>query len=93
MSDTKQELTAALLQRGRADLARIWKCDDSEAGRRLAGQRNIPLDDFCAAIDALGIRLVTDPEVVLIRRDEVQALNLLAQRYLDRRVNSGKGQE
>ena len=85
MSQTKQELTTALLRMGTAELARIWNCDPTEAGRRLNGQRNIPLDDFCAALDALGVRLVTDPDMRVIHKDEIQALNLLAGRYLERR--------
>ncbi len=92
MSRTQQELTTALLKHGQQELARIWKCDPSEAGRRLNGQRNISLEDFCLALDALGIRLVTDADMRLIHRDEIQALNLLAARYLDRRRN-GEGGE
>lgn len=85
MSETKQELTTALLRHGAGDLAKIWKCDSSEAGRRLNGQRNISLDDFCAALDALGIRLVTEPDMRVVHADELRSLNTLARRYLERR--------
>jgi hypothetical protein len=90
MSQTQQELTTALLCHGRAELARLWHCTEPEVSKRLNGERNISLENFCAALDALDVRLVTDPDIVLVHRDEIQALNLLAQRYLERR-NGGEG--
>lgn len=84
MSDTRQRLTTALLRMGQQRLAEIWKCDASEAGRRLNGQRNIPFDDFCSALDALGIDIVTpDQQAVTVPKDEWLALRTLARKSLD----------
>ncbi len=84
MSDTRQRLTTALLRMGQQRLADIWKCDPSEAGRRLNGQRNIPFDDFCAALDALGIDIVTqDQNAVTVPKDEWMALRTLARKSLE----------
>lgn len=78
-SDTKQRLTTALLRLGQVKLAEIWDVDASEVGRRLNGQRNISLTDFCKAIDALGIELVTpDQNVVSVPREKLNALKVLA---------------
>jgi hypothetical protein len=84
MSDIRQRLTTALLRLGQQRLAEIWKCDASEAGRRLNGQRNIPFDDFAAALDALGIDLATpDQNAVIVPKDEWNALRTLARKSLD----------
>lgn len=84
MSDTRQRLTTALLRMGQQRLADIWKCDASEAGRRLNGQRNIPFDDFCAALDVLGIEIVTpDQQAVTVPKDEWTALRTLARKSLE----------
>jgi hypothetical protein len=84
MSDIRQRLTTALLRLGQQRLAEIWKCDTSEAGRRLNGQRNIPFDDFAAALDALGIDLATpDQNAVIVPKDEWNALRTLARKSLD----------
>mgnify|MGYP001570474927 CR=1 FL=1 len=84
MSDIKQRLTTAFLRMGQQRLADIWKCDPSEAGRRMNGQRNIPLDDFCSALDALGIDIVTpDQGAVTVPKDEWLALRTLARKSLE----------
>ena len=84
MSDIRQRLTTALLRLGQQRLAEIWKCDASEAGRRLNGQRNIPFDDFAAALDALGIDLATpDQNAVIVPKDEWNALRTLARKSLE----------
>jgi hypothetical protein len=84
MSDIRQRLTTALLRLGQQRLAEIWKCDASEAGRRLNGQRNIPFDDFATALDALGIDLATpDQNAVIVPKDEWNALRTLARKSLD----------
>lgn len=84
MTDTRQRLTTSLLRMGQQRLADIWKCDPSEAGRRLNGQRNIPFDDFCAALDALGIDIVTpDQNAVTVPKDEWLALRTLARKSLE----------
>ena len=80
-NDTKQRLTTALLRLGQVKLAEIWDVDASEVGRRLNGQRNISLADFCCAIDALGIELVTpDQGTVPVTREELNALRVLARK-------------
>lgn len=84
MADTRQRLTTALLRMGQQRLADVWKCDPSEAGRRMNGQRNIPLDDFCSALDALGIDIVTpDQNAVTVPKDEWIALRTLARKSLE----------
>lgn len=84
MNDIRQRLTTALLRMGQQRLAEIWQVDASEAGRRLNGQRNIPFDDFCKALDALGIEIVTqDQNAVTVPRDEWTALRTLARKSLD----------
>ncbi len=84
MSDIKQRLTTALLRMGQQRLAEIWKCDPSEAGRRMNSQRNIPLEDFCKALDALGIDIVTpDQNAVTVPKDEWLALRTLARKSLE----------
>lgn len=89
MSNTKQRLTTALLKHGRDELGKVWACSTPEVSRRLNEDRNISLTDLCNAMDEVGIQLVDDDDCVIIRRDELDALNLLANRYLERRV---KGQ-
>lgn len=84
MSDTRHTLTTALLRLGQVHLAQIWDVDASEAGRRLNGQRNIPFDDFCAALDALGIQVITpDQHKELIDAAELHALRVLAKKSLE----------
>lgn len=84
MSDTRQRLTTALLRMGQQRLADLWKVDASEAGRRLNGQRNIPFDDFCNALDELGIELVTpDQDAVAVPKSEWMALRTLARKGLE----------
>lgn len=84
MTDTKQRLTTALLRMGQQRLAEIWKVDESEAGRRLNGQRNIPFDAFCNALDELGVELVTkDQDAVTVPKGEWTALRTLARKGLE----------
>jgi hypothetical protein len=84
-ADLKQRLTTALLRFGQDRLSKIWGVDESEVGRRLNGQRNIPLDHFVAALDELGIELVTpDQGAVTVPRDELAALRYLARKSLVR---------
>ena len=84
MSDLKQRLTTGLLRMGQQRLADIWKCDPSEAGRRMNGQRNIPLDDLCTALEAMGIDIVTpDQNAVTVPKDEWLALRTLARKSLE----------
>ncbi len=84
MTDTRQRLTTALLRMGQQKLADIWKVDASEAGRRLNGQRNIPFEDFCKALDELGVELVTpDQEAVTVPKNEWTALRTLAKKGLE----------
>jgi len=69
----------------------VWDCSSQEVSRRLNGDRNISLEDFANALDMVGITLVDASNVVIIPKDEIKALNLLAGRYLDRRMNSDEG--
>ena len=85
MSKNGQVLVTALLRLGNKRLAELWNVTESEASRRLSGERNIPLEDFIKALDEIGAQLVIDDEMRVVHRDELQALNLLAGRYLDRR--------
>jgi len=89
MSKTKQHLTTALLRLGNSKLGEVWDCSAQEVSRRLNGDRNISLDDFANALDFLGITLVDDADVVVIPKDGIRALNLLANRYLHSRLNNG----
>jgi len=89
MSQTKQHLTTALLRLGASKLGKVWDCSPQEVSRRINGDRNISLDDFANALDFLGIKLVDDADVAVIPKDEIRALNLLANRYLDSRLNNG----
>jgi len=89
MDYKNQTLISALIKYGNPKLADLWGVSEAEASRRLSGERNIPLKDFIDALDAIGARIVTDPDVRCIHKDEIQALNLLAQRYLDRRNSDG----
>jgi hypothetical protein len=85
MTDTRHRLTTALLRLGQRRLAEIWGVDESEAGRRLNGQRNIPFDHFARALDELGIHLITpDEDLVTIPREELDALRVLAKKGLQR---------
>jgi len=85
MSKNGQVLVTALLRLGNRGLAELWNVTESEVSRRLSGERNIPLEDFIKALDEIGAQLVIDDEMRVVHRDELQALNLLAGRYLDRR--------
>jgi len=85
MSATKQRLTTTLLRFGQVKLAEIWDVDTSEVGRRLNGQRNISLDDFCKALDELGMGLTTpDQNLVCVPKDEFEALRVLSRKALER---------
>lgn len=84
VSNTKQRLTTALLRYGQVKLAEIWDVDTSEVGRRLNGQRNVSLDDFCKALDGLGMELITpDQNAVPVPKDEWIALRTLARKSLE----------
>lgn len=85
MTDTRQRLTTALLRMGQERLAGIWKVDESEVGRRLNGQRNIPFDHFCKALDELGVELVTpDQDAMVVPKSEWAALRMFARKELER---------
>lgn len=86
MSDALQKLTTALLREGTKKLATLWGCSAAEASRRINDDRGIRLSEIAKIFDALGIQVVSpDEDVLLVPREEIQALNLLAKRYLDRR--------
>ena len=86
---TCQRLITALLRHGSCQLAELWNCNQSEVSRRLNDQRGILISDLCAAMDKLGIGVVMpDEDLVLVPRDELESLNLLAKRYLERRGGS-----
>lgn len=89
VTELKQQLITALLKEGQAKLAQVWCCSPQEASRRINGDRGILIDDLAKAFEALDIKLVTDDESLVIPRDEVKALNLFANRYLERRVKGG----
>lgn len=84
--DTSQRLTTALLREGTGKLAQLWQCSVAEASRRINDDRGMRLSEIARTFDALGIQIVSpDEDVLLIPRDEIRALNLLAGRYLARR--------
>jgi len=84
MSETKQRLTTAFLRLGQSKLAEIWEVDSTTAGKRLTEHLNISLSDFCKALDALGIQLVTpDSSMVLIKTEKLHALQILANEALN----------
>jgi hypothetical protein len=76
----REQLITALLKHGQIKLAELWKCSSPEVSKRLSGERNVPIDDFSAALDAVGVQLVTDERVV-IEREEYDSLRDLARRY------------
>lgn len=77
----REQLITALLRHGQIKLAELWNCSSPEVSKRLNGERNVPLDDFAAALDAVGVQMVTDDRVV-IDREEYDSLRDLARRYL-----------
>lgn len=86
MAETKQQLITALLKEGQVRLAEIWNCSSQEASRRINDDRGIKLSELAKAFDELGVQLVVDNSVCVVAKDEIRAINLLANRYLERRI-------
>jgi len=85
--DMRQMLTTALLRKGQSSLAEIWGVDSTTVGKRLTDQLGMKLSEFCAALDALGIRVIgPDEDSVTISRKRYEALRELARDGLEQEL-------
>jgi len=77
-SGVERRLVRALLAQQQTWLVEIWGCSAQEVSRRVNGDRNISLKDFCKVIAALDIKLVIDGDSITMPRDRARALMTLA---------------
>jgi hypothetical protein len=87
----RQQLTAALLKNGQSKLGELWDCSAGEVSKRVDGQRNINIDDMAKALTSAGVQIITDPDMRVVHKDEIQALSLFGKLYLDHKVNNVDG--
>ncbi len=65
--DAKSKIETVLRRFGVSALARLWDCSESDASRRVSGERGILLDDLAKALDAAGVQIITADDVVVSR--------------------------
>lgn len=92
---TGKDLALLLSRKGQKVLSEALDLSIAEISRKLADQpdHGWTLEQMVKALDAVGLRVVsqeTQDGMISIPRDELIALNLLAKRYLDRRVNNSE---
>jgi hypothetical protein len=84
----REQIIAALLTKGQLALAEHLNLSTAEMSRKIAGEHGFTIDQIAQALDFVGAAVVArGDDRILVSRDELQALNLLAKRYLDRRCN------
>lgn len=82
----KEQMITALLAKGQLALAEHLNLSTAEMSRKISGEHGFTIDQIASALEFVGASVVTrGDDKILVNRDELQALNLLAKRYLDRR--------
>ena len=88
MMNIKEQLIAALLTNGQQALAELLDISQAEMSRKISGEHGFTIDQFATALEFVGAAVVSrGDEKILIDREELKSLNLLAKRYLDRRCS------
>lgn len=85
-----KDLALMLSKKGQKALADALGLSIAEISRKLSDlpDHGWTLDQITKAFDVLGLRVTAaDEDLICIPRDELVALNLLAMRYLKRRVD------
>ena len=93
---TGQEIALILSRHGQTKLAEAVGVSTAEISRKLTSQpdHGWSLEQLAMGLDSVGARIVMpETDMVTIKRDELTALNLLAARYLNRRVTREEGRE
>ena len=83
-SETLMILNTALLRKGQAELAKVWKVGSSEVSRKLKSETGIKLDQMADALEAVGARIVFDEEYAVVPMDEYLAIKTLARKELNK---------
>lgn len=89
---TGKDLALMLSRKGQKTLAEALDLSIAEISRKLSDQpdHGWSLEQITKALAAVGLKVVSQDDQdshISIQRDELTALNLLASRYLNRRVN------
>lgn len=75
----KAAIDAALFGLGAQKLAELWGCSQTEVSRRINGERNVPIEDLAAALDAAGAQIIPPHEdAVVVPRRQYEAVRILA---------------
>jgi hypothetical protein len=86
--NVKEQLLSALLTKGQQALAEHLDISSAEMSRKIAGEHGFTMDQIANALEFVGASILErGDDRVLLDKEELKSLNLLAKRYLDRRCN------
>lgn len=79
----ERKLLVLLLSKGQGELERLWGKDASVVSRRINNESGMTLREIAVVLEALGAQVVTG-ESVVVTKDYLDALEVLARRALDK---------
>ena len=81
--ETKFKLTTALLKHGQVKLAEHLGISSTELSKKINGENGWKLEQIAAALDFVDVHLITEGDLVLVSKDELEALRTLARKSLE----------